>query len=274
MEVLTIYVGQGELAAIRHQGEAVVVDSRWLEELADDIERQLDVFLKNQHVAGLVLTGFDDDHADPNGVDHILGKFEPDWIMYPKYYKDTDNATAVFNVIRKHERRREGTSHPLRKVSVRLDDLNSRYLNDLSQHFNYELFSPHTEDMDNSNNCSIVLKLVGLGGDGFAYLITGDTENERWDTITQLFGDGIKSDVLSAPHHGSKNAAHPKMALLVSPNTVLISAGIDNQYGHPDPQAVKLYNQIAEHVFQTNIENGVSLHTKRHGDDFLTLLVQ
>ena len=139
---------------------------------------------------------------------------------------------------------------------------------------NYELFSPHTEDMDNSNNCSIVLKLVGLGGDGFAYLITGDTENERWDTITRLFGDGLKSDVLSAPHHGSKNAAHPKMALLVSPNTVEISAGVDNQYGHPDPQAVKVYNRVAEHVFQTNIENGVSLHTKRQGDDFLTLLAR
>lgn len=274
MEILTVYVGQGELAAIRHQGEAVIVDSRWQEERADDIEHQLDIFLKNQDVVGLILTGFDNDHADPNGVDHILDKYEPDWVMYPKYYKDTDNATQVFNVIRKHERRREGTNHPLVKISVRLDDLDSRHLNDLSQYFNYELFSPHTADMDNSNNCSIVLKLTGLGGDGFAYLITGDTENERWETITQFFGNGLKSDVLSAPHHGSKNAAHPKMVLLVSPNTVLISAGVDNQYGHPDTQALKVYQRVAKHVFQTNVEGGVSLHTKRHGDDFETLLVQ
>ena len=107
--------------------------------------------------------------------------------------------------------------------------------------------------MDSSNNCSIVLKLAGLDGDGFAYLITGDTENDRWDTITRLFGHGLASDVLSAPHHGSNNAAHPKMALLVSPNTVLISAGVDNQYGHPDSQAVKLYCLVAKHVFQTNV---------------------
>ena len=274
MEVLTIYVGQGELAAVRHHGEAVIVDSRWLDDCADDIERQLGTFLKNQSVVGLVLTGFDNDHADPNGVDHILENFEPDWVMYPKYYKDTDNATEVFNVIRKHERRRENTGHTLRKISVRLDDLDTRRLNDLSQFFDYELFSPHTEDMDNSNNCSIVLKLVGLGDDGFAYLITGDTENDRWDSIVEFFGDGLKSDVLSAPHHGSKNAAHPQMALLVSPNTVKISAGVDNQYGNPDSQAVKLYSRIAEHVFQTNIENGVSLLTKRQDDDFLTLLVK
>ena len=129
MEVLTIYVGQGELIAIRHRREAVLVDSRFFEERRDDIERQLDVFLKNQNVVGLILTGFGSDHADPAGVDYILGEFAPDWIMYPKYYKDTDNATAVFNVIRKHERRREGASHPLRKISVRLDDMDHRVLN-------------------------------------------------------------------------------------------------------------------------------------------------
>ena len=141
------------------------------------------------------------------------------------------------------------------------------------QYFEAELFSPHSEDMDNSNNCSIVLKLTGIGGDGFSYLVTGDTENARWDTITRLFGRRLKSDVLSAPHHGSKNASHPEMTLLVSPNTVLISAGVDNQYGHPDSQAVKIYQKVARHVFQTNVHGGVSLHTKRSGDDFLTRLV-
>ena len=142
MEVLTIYVGQGELVAVRHDGEAIIVDSRWLEERANDIERQLGAFLKNKSVVGLVLTGFDSDHADPYGVDYILGNFEPDWVMYPKYYKDTDNATAVFDVIYKYERQRRGTRHPLRKISVRLDDLNSRLLDNLSQCFSYELFSP------------------------------------------------------------------------------------------------------------------------------------
>ena len=118
MEVLTVYVGQGELAAVRHRGEAVIVDSRWFTERADDIERQLRIFLKNQSLVGLVLTGFDNDHADPFGVDSILEAYQPDWVMYPKYYKDSDNAIEVFNVIRKHERRREGTSRPLRACYI------------------------------------------------------------------------------------------------------------------------------------------------------------
>lgn len=274
MEILTLYVGQGECALVRHQHEAIVIDTRWPEDLADKLSHKVELFVGQHDLVGIVLTGFDRDHADPIGLDYLLEQYKPNWVMYPKYYKDTNNATDVFNVIRKHERRRQETSQPLEKVSVRLDRLDSRYLDDLSVCFNYELFSPHIEDMDNSNNCSIVLKLEGLGAGGFAYLITGDTENERWETITRLFGSNLSSDVLSAPHHGSKNASHPKMALQVSPNTVLISAGVNNQYGHPDVQAVRIYQRVAEHVFQTNVEGGVSLHTEPNGRDFLTRLVR
>ena len=60
------------------------------------------------------------------------------------------------------------------------------------------------------------------------------------------------------------------MALAVMPNTVLISAGVDNQYGHPDAKAVALYLRVADHVFKTNVRTGVSWLTKRVGSDFLT----
>ena len=54
------------------------------------------------------------------------------------------------------------------------------------------------------------------------------------------------------------------------PNSVLISAGVDNQYGHPDGKAVRLYLRVAKHVFKTNVRNGVSLLTRRNGSDFQT----
>lgn len=270
MEVLTLYVGQGNFAVVRHGTQAIVVDTRWLAERSDDIESKVGRFLQRRDLVGVVLTGLDNDHADPVGLDWLLRNYAPPWVMYPKYYKDTDNAKLVFNVIRKHEQRRKSTANPLERVSVRLDRLESRYLDDLVEEFELELFSPHIEDMDNSNNCSIVLKVEGVGPGGFAYLVTGDTEIPRWDRIVQLFGDALDSDILAAPHHGSKNAAHPGMALAAMPNTVLISAGVDNQYGHPDKKAVQLYLRVADHVFRTNVHNGVSLLTRRNGSDFQT----
>ena len=270
MEVLTLYVGQGNFAVVRHGSQAIAVDTRWLADQSDDIESKVGRFLQRRDLVGIVLTGLDDDHADPVGLDWLLENYTPDWVMYPKYYKDTENAKQVFNVVRKHERRRKNTRNPLERVSVRLDRLESRYLDELSEAFQLELFSPHIEDMDNSNNCSIVLKIEGIGPEGFAYLVTGDTENPRWDRIVELFDDALGADVLAAPHHGSKNAAHAGMALAVRPNTVLISAGVDNQYGHPDHKAVVLYLRVSDHVFKTNVRTGVSWLTKRMGSDFLT----
>ena len=270
MEVLTLYVGQGNFALIRHGTQGIAVDTRWLAEKAEDIESKVGRFLQRRQLVGVVLTGLDDDHADPVGLDWLLEKYLPDWVMYPKYYKDTENAKLVFNVIRKHERRRKETANPLKRLSVRLDRLESRYLDDVTAEFDLELFSPHPEDMDNSNNCSIVLKVEGIGPGGFAYLVTGDTENQRWDRIVELFDDALGAEVLAAPHHGSKNAAHPGMALAVMPNTVLISAGIDNQYGHPDRKALVLYSRVAEHVFKTNVRGGVSWLTQRSGSGLVT----
>jgi competence protein ComEC len=274
VDIFTCYVGQGALAVVRHSGEAVIVDSFIPEDMRKDIEAKLTRLLRDHKVSGLVLTGFDADHACPDGVDLILSKFEPDWVMYPKYYKDTDSATEVFEIIKKHEQRRASSARPLRRVSVRLDRVDSRVLTGLSAQFQYELFSPHIDDMDNSNCSSIVLKLTGNGGSGFSYLITGDTENDRWKRINELFKTALRSSVLAAPHHGSKNAANAETIILVEPNTVLISAGVDNQYGHPDPAAVAAYARVAKHVFATNVEGGVCLFTKRNGSDFETQLAR
>ena len=270
MELLTLYVGQGNFAIACHGKQAIALDTRWLADRDDDIDSKVRRFLARRELVGIVLTGLDDDHADPDGLDRLLGSYTPAWVMYPKYFKDTENAKLVFNVIRKHERRRSNAANPLKRVSVRLDRLESRYLDDLTDEFELELFSPHIEDMDNSNNCSIVLKVEGIGPGGFAYLVTGDTENARWDRIVELFDEALGADVLAAPHHGSKNAAHPGMALAVMPNTVLISAGVDNQYGHPESKAVAMYSRVADHVFQTNLRDGVSWLTRQVGSEFRT----
>ena len=270
MEVLTLYAGQGNFAVVRHGRQAIVVDTRLPAENTNNLMSKINRFLQRRELVGVVLTGFDDDHADPEGLDMLLRTFGAAWVMYPKYYKETENTRQVFNVIQKHERQRRNTSHPLVRVSVRLDQLESRFLDELTDEFDLELFSPHIEDMDNSNNCSIVLKIEGVGPEGFGYLVTGDTEIPRWDRIVALFEDHLATDVMAAPHHGSKNAAHAGLVLAASPNTVLISAGIDNQYGHPDAKAVALYSRVAEHVFQTNVRSGVSWLTRRMGGDFLT----
>jgi len=277
MDIFTLYVGQGALAAVCAGNEAVIVDAHMPD--CDDItppqiEQSLERYLSRSSVRGLILTGLDRDHACPAGVESILTKYEPNWIMYPKYYKDTDAAGEVFDIITRHEKRREKTSRPLSRKSVRVDRVESRQLTGLATYFSFELFSPHLDAMDRSNHSSIVLKLTGLDQTGFSYLITGDTETERWDSINRFFGKYLASDVMAASHHGGRSGLNPATLLRVKPNTVLISAGVDNSYGHPYGSAVKVYGEVARHVFSTHAEGGMCLLTRRLGDDFDTQLVQ
>ena len=278
MQILTLYVGQGSLAAVRAGNEVIIVDAH-MPDVEDhispaEIEATLDVFIGERAVRGLIITGLDRDHACPYGVESILKRYEPDWVMYPKYYKDTDSADEVFATITSEVIRRQRTLHPLVRESVHVNDVDSRYLSGLASNFSFELFSPHMEDMDSSNNSSIVLKLTGLDATGFSYLITGDTETERWDSINKYFAKYLTSSVMAASHHGSRNGVNAKTLLSVNPNTVLISAGVENSYGHPDSVAVHAYQQVATHVFATNsTPDGVCLFTRRMGQDFETIPV-
>jgi beta-lactamase superfamily II metal-dependent hydrolase len=278
MDIFTLYVGQGDLTAVRAGGEALVIDAHMPDgdDLAQkQIEKSLDGYLAKSRVRGLILTGFDRDHACPAGVEYVLLRYEPDWVMYPKYFKDSDSAADCFKIIEAHEKIRRNSLRPLVRYSVRVDHVESRFFTDLAIYFNLELFSPHMADMDSSNNSSLVLKVQGLDPTSFSYLVTGDTEIGRWDTINTIFGPRLKCDVLSAAHHGSHNGVHPGALLQMSPNTVLISAGGDNMYGHPDPAAVKAYSMVAKHVFATNSSNdGHCLFTRRQGDDFVTIPVR
>ena len=277
MNIVTANVGQGALAIVRHDGEAIIVDAR-VPPSSDDavahVKSLLTKALQDHFVRGLIFTGFDKDHTEIVGASIVLRKYRPDWIMYPKVFKGSEEATRVFALIDEEERLRRDSSNPLKRVSVRVDKLSDRRLSGLSDKFDFELFSPHVEDKNNSNNSSIVLKVTGRGPRGFSYLITGDTENDRWVTIEKLYGDGLKSQVLAAPHHGSRNAIHPASLLKIEPHTVLISAGVDSQYGHPHPDAVRVYSRVAKYVFSTSMEGGVSLLTQPGATEISTSLVR
>jgi beta-lactamase superfamily II metal-dependent hydrolase len=274
MDVLTLYSDQGSLVGIRTGNEGIIVDAHMPEcdhVTPGEIQQSLSVYFKGVTIRGLILTGFDADHAHTIGVEWLLWQFVPDWIMYPKCFKNTDNATSVFRSIDNHEKRRVSTNRPLIRHSVRLDMMDSREIKGLGQHFTLELFSPHIEDMDSSNNCSIVAKITGTGSRGFRYLATGDTETNRWETISKLVGTHLAADVMAAAHHGALSGMHAKTLLNISPNTVLISAGVESQYDHPHGAAVRAYQAVAQHVWSTNAGGMANnLLTRREGSDFNT----
>ena len=123
-----------------------------------------------------------------------------------------------------------------------------------------QIFSTPNQTSNSSNNCSIVCK-VTEHATGRTYLVTGDTEVNRWDSIVRDFGRVLRSDVLAAPHHGSENGISAAALSCIKPHTILVSAGVQSQYGHPHAAAKRLFNDHSQNWYATNTGQGQSIRT-------------
>lgn len=114
----------------------------------------------------------------------------------------------------------------------------------------------HPEDnvakLPDTNDASVSLRLV-YGETEF--MLTGDAPAWVEDRLVEEYGDALASDVLKAGHHGSKTSTSAAFLDAVGPDTVVISAGKDNSYGHPHPDVVARIREAGAEILST-IEEG------------------
>ncbi len=98
-------------------------------------------------------------------------------------------------------------------------------------------------DMD-INDGSLVLSVLYQRdrGSGFRALFTGDISSEVEEGLIK---NGVeKHDYLQVAHHGSRSSANDGFLKRVSPIAAVISAGIDNKYGHPHAETLDMLDRI------------------------------
>lgn len=97
----------------------------------------------------------------------------------------------------------------------------------------------HPEDnvaqLRETNDASIMMRLV-YGETEF--MLTGDAPAWAEDRAVARYGESLRSDVLKAGHHGSKTSTSPLFLAAVDPEVVVVTAGKDNSYGHPNADVV------------------------------------
>ena len=98
------------------------------------------------------------------------------------------------------------------------------------------------------NDHSVVLKL-SMGE--ISFLLTGDIEAGVEQALAASDLD-LQAVVLKSPHHGSKTSSDPGFLDQVNPQIVLISAGQDNQFGHPHQEILQRYTERDFTVFRTD----------------------
>lgn len=104
------------------------------------------------------------------------------------------------------------------------------------------------------NNCSVGL-VVEFGE--FKALLTGDSEVEEINHFLQVGVPDVV--VLKAAHHGSGNGVTTEWLSVTKPEIVVISVGLNNQYGHPNAVALQNYEETADNVLRTDWDGEVTI---------------
>jgi competence protein ComEC len=87
-----------------------------------------------------------------------------------------------------------------------------------------------------SNASSIIAKLSYRDAD---VLLTGDAPDTIEEYLVTRYGDSLQSEVLKIGHHGSRTSTSQTFVATVRPALGIISAGKDNDYGHPHKEVLE-----------------------------------
>jgi competence protein ComEC len=132
-----------------------------------------------------------------------------------------------------------------------------------------EVVSPGLGDAMPRNQTSLVLRLCI---DSTCALLPGDA-----DSVAEAFqlrsGQSLHAQLVAAGHHGSKHSTSLDWLRRVSPSDVVLSYGVPNHYGHPNPEALERIDQVGAKVWRTPegsvdfVLDGVRTRTEPwHGD--------
>jgi len=100
-----------------------------------------------------------------------------------------------------------------------------------------EVLAPVSLSTNNNNN-SCVLRI----SDGTtSLLLTGDIEKKQEKLLINQLGKKLNSDILLAPHHGSRHSSSAGFIKMVDPQWVVFSAGFMNHWGFPAKEVINRY---------------------------------
>lgn len=209
--------------------------------------------LKIDHIDTLVMTHA---HADHIGkADKVIAQYGVKELVYngiPSTSKYFINALKAAKA--------NGTQ----QVKVKAGDVL-----DFGNGVSFEIVSPSQSLIDEDtaaikakkkvdvNNESVVGRLT-FGN--FAMLFTGDAEGPVEKDMVASYGKKLKCQVLKAGHHGSKTSSTAEFLNLVQPESVVMSLGVNNQYGHPHEALLnRLQKQGIKNIYRTDANGTITI---------------
>ena len=285
MQVTVLDVGQGLAVVIQTKNHTLLYDAGPKFPAQSDAGSRIVVpYLRGQGVKkidGFIISHDDTDHS--GGAASVLAQLPAAWLM-----SSFDSADLLSRV---------GT-----KKSIQCQ-VGQSWLWDKVK---FEVLYPTLASVQNANlkdnNRSCVLKVTSQFG---SILLTGDIEKEAENMLlnemvndiidndalqansSAAAGDAIfsstsparteaqlKSDVLIAPHHGSKTSSTREFVQAVGAQHTIFTVGYLNRFKHPKPMIEKRFEESGALTYRSDYQGALSIDFSRKNNISINALRQ
>ena len=232
IRVTALDVGQGQCILLQSEGRTYMVDCG-----GDSDQKAADQaaeFLLSQGIDtldGIILTHYDSDHS--GGLEYLLTRLRTDTLFLPAIEDEKGIGEKLSNMV-------DGKAVYIQKdVVLTFGEAK------------ITIFA--SEIVGNGNDSGLCVLFQNQSCD---ILITGD-RGFTGETLLLSRTDLPQLELLIAGHHGSGNSTGEALLNKTKPDTVFISVGHNNPYGHP---ADSLLTRLAEFgcvVFRTDLNGNL-----------------
>ncbi len=233
LRVSFLDIGQGDSILIQTpSGHDMLIDGGVSDKVLEKLSSKMSYF--DRHIDVIVATHPDADHI--TGLIPVLTQFQVATIIT----SPLSGHTGVAGELTKHIDDEHAVVHVARKGDV-ID-----FGDGVVAHILYPAKDIHVQESE-TNDASVSL-VITYGEE--SVLLTGDLPTTHEG---ELFGGALPKGVTiyKAGHHGSKYSSGDQLLSYIRPEYAVISAGKDNKYGHPNPDALERLTTYSKEIIST-----------------------
>ena len=240
-KIVFIDVGQGDSCLIMSSGKTVLIDGGTYDAGKDDVMPVLDYY-DIRHVDVAIATHWDRDHI--GGLIYLLEQGIADKI----YTSFVEYGPKQLEIMQEYE-----LSEPLHDLFIMLSAGDKI---EMSDSCTLDVIYP-LEGMvtDGENDDSLVIRVVC---EQISVLLTGDLGIDKEEEFLENSTIG-KTDILKAGHHGSAFSTGYELLEDISPDVAVISAGVNNLYGHPSQETLSRLDEYDVQVISTQDAGAITV---------------